>query len=88
MVINGEIQWVQRNFKAFKVGLMNLYGRYDISRHLKFLTDVGDFNGFEGKLRDLKEFYVVLRDWDLIEFKQILLGFEGLGRIVRNVKGS
>ena len=78
MVINGEIQWVQRNFKAFKVGLMNLYGRYDISRHLKFLTDVGDFNGFEGKLRDLKEFYIVLKDWDLIESSWILLGFEGL----------
>ena len=83
MVINGEIQWVQRNFKAFKVGLMNLYGRYDISRHLKFLTDVGDFNGFEGKLRDLKEFYIVLRDWDLIEFSWILLGFEGLSEMLK-----
>ena len=52
------------------------------------LSLVWYFNGFEGKFRDLKELYVVLRDWDLIEFKQILLGFEGLGRIVRNVKGS
>ena len=83
MVICEEIQWVQRNFKAFKVGLMNLYGRYDISRHLKFLTDVGDFNGFEGKLRDLKEFYIVLRDWDLIEFSWILLGFEGLSEMLK-----